>query len=116
MSEPFPRRQHIVCTDGFRMSVQAGDGLYSSPRKDGAFSYTDVEVGFPSEVEELLMPYAELLNQYNPETDEWDIPADPTESVYPYTPASVILAVIAKHGGMVSGELPPLKMTGGEEE
>ena len=116
MSEPFQRRQHIVCTDGFRMSVQAGDGLYSSPRKDNAFTYTDVEVGFPSEVEELLMPHIETLNEYNPDTDEWDIPADPTESVYPYTPASVILAVITKHGGMVSGELPPLKMTGGEEE
>lgn len=116
MSELFPHRQRIVCTDGFNMSVQAGDGLYSSPRKNGAFTYTSVEVGFPSEVEELLMPHAELINEYNPETDEWDIPADPTKSVYPYTPASVILAVITKHGGMVSGELPPLKMTGGEEE
>ena len=116
MSELFQRRQLVVCTDGFSMSVQAGDGLYSSPRRDGAFTYTDVEVGFPSEVEELLMPHIEQLSGYNPETDEWDIPADPTESVYPYTPASVILTVIAKHGGMVSGELPPLKITEGEEE
>jgi hypothetical protein len=31
----------------------------------------------------------------------------PTETVYPYVPVSLVTLVIAKHGGMVSGELPP---------
>jgi len=31
----------------------------------------------------------------------------PTETVYAYVPASLVTLVIAKHGGMVSGELPP---------
>jgi hypothetical protein len=30
----------------------------------------------------------------------------PTETVYPYVPAPVVTLVIAKHGGMVEGELP----------
>ncbi len=32
--------------------------------------------------------------------------APPTETVYGYVPRQVILNVIAKHGGMVEGELP----------
>ena len=32
---------------------------------------------------------------------------DPTESVYANVPASVVALVLAKHGGMVAGEVPP---------
>jgi hypothetical protein len=28
-------------------------------------------------------------------------------TVYPFVPAQLVALVIAKHGGMVSGELPP---------
>jgi len=38
---------HVVCKDGFKMSVQAGQSLYSEPR-DVADSYEEAEVGFPS--------------------------------------------------------------------
>lgn len=90
------RRERIMCADGFTMSVQAGPGLYSCPRAV-ADSYTEVEVGFPSGEEPLLLRFMEGTN--------------PTETVYPYVPAEIILAVINKHGGMIRGELPPLKAT-----
>jgi len=31
---------------------------------------------------------------------------DPTQSVYPFVPVSVVSLVLAKHGGMVGGEVP----------
>ena len=89
-------RKHVVCEDGFRMSVQASSGHYCEPRDDNAPVYTAVEVGFPSEAEPLLMQYI-----------DGDMSA-PTENVYGWVPAHVIHAVIAKHGGMVAGETPPL--------
>ena len=89
------RYEPIVCKDGFEMSVQAGGGMYSHPRYD-ATSYTEVEIGFPNKEEPLLAAYAED-------------PERPTGTVYPYVPAKLVLEVIEKHGGMVSGELPPFE-------
>jgi len=82
----------IVCADGFRMSVQANQTAYCQPRDDLG-PYTEAEVGFPSRAESLLMQWAED-------------PQDPTGTVYAYVPRQVVLNVIAKHGGMVDGELP----------
>ena len=95
----------ITCVDGFNFSAQVSDCHYCTPRKNGAEAYTEVEVGFPSEEDKLLLPYAEP--SWDSETDELYVNA--TRTVYPYTPASVVVAVIKKHGGIVSGELPPLK-------
>jgi len=85
--------EKVICADGFSMSVQANENAYCSPRMNGATLYVEVEVGFPTEREELIMPWAES-------------PARPTDTVYAYVPASVVTNVIAKHGGMVSGEVP----------
>jgi len=94
----------IECEDGFSMSVQAKPGTwcrpggmdrYSSEFEPQPEAYTHVEVGFPSALEELLLPYAEDENY-------------PTDTIYMYVPAHLILTVISKHGGMVGGELPPL--------
>lgn len=41
-------RPQIVCRDGVRLSVQASDGHYSSPRINGFSNYESVEVGYPS--------------------------------------------------------------------
>jgi len=84
----------VKCADGFSMSVQARSGSYCTPRVDGAERYTAVEVGYPSRVEPLLMPFCED-------------PDEPTETVYGYVPSHVVTTVIAKHGGMVEGEVPP---------
>ncbi len=94
------RNEVIKCKDGFSMSVQHGEGLYCTPRIDGAKAYVEVEVGFPSEKVPLLMPYQEILV-----VDE--IENDPTESVYPYVPSSLIPLICMQHGGIVSGDLPP---------
>ena len=77
----------VVCNDGFTMSVQVGRGLYCSPRIDESDYYHEVEVDYPSEREELLMPYVE---------DE----TIPTNTVYGYVPIEVVNEVIRKHGGI----------------
>jgi len=87
----------IVCKDGFKMSVQASEYTYCTPRIDNAQRYEAVEVGFPSRHEELLMPFI----------DGYADMASSTNSVYGYVPAQVIVDVVAKHGGIVEGELPP---------
>ena len=83
----------VVCSDGFSMSVQANSFAYCEPRHGDAKVYTHVEVGYPTQPEELLMEYAE--DQSNP-----------TETVYAYVPVALVYAVIVKHGGMISGTLP----------
>lgn len=97
-------RPHIYCEDGFEMSVQAGDGLYSAPRENlESGEYTACEVGFPNRKEELLMPYAE-----DPKT--------PTESVYGYVPVEVIERIIEKHGGWFDSRIPFAQGGGRDEE
>jgi hypothetical protein len=86
--------KQVVCKDGFKMSVQASRISYCSPMTDYCDKYTEVEVGFPSAKESLLMPYAENTE-------------DPTNTVYPYVPVSIVSLVLVKHGGIVSGYVPP---------
>ena len=99
------RNKMVVCASGFKMSVQAHNGAYCSPRIDNAEKYTHVEIGFPSQKEELLMEWCEEVN-------------NPTETVYGYVPVHVVNTVLAKHGGIVEGEVPrgvapiPAKFTG----
>ena len=79
---PVPR---IKCVDGFSLSVQVGEGIYSTPRDyDGP--WTEVVVGYPSEREEALMPYVES-------------PDRPTDTVYGYVPIEIVVDVINRHGG-----------------
>ena len=77
---------HVVCNDGFEMSVQAGQSLYSEPR-DVVDSYEEAEVGFPSTEESLLTSYAEDGEAL-------------CDTVYGYVPCSIIDEVIEKHGGI----------------
>jgi len=77
--------QPVKCHDGFMMSVQASSTHYCMPRSDVG-PWTRVEVGYPSQIEPLLWPWAEL-------------PGDWTDTVYPHVPVEVVLAVIELHGG-----------------
>ena len=88
------RLPHIVCADGFSMSVQVGYSLYSTPKKV-AKRYSAVEIGFPSEPEELIKEWAEFL----PFSEEDEEP-DYTDTVYPYVPVKVVDKVLKKHGGI----------------
>lgn len=78
--------KRITCNDGFEMSVQASEYTYCTPRTSVG-PWHQVEVGFPSDREESLMPYAE-------DTDR------PTETVYGYVPVDVVDAIIESHGGI----------------
>ena len=83
------RLPHIVCTDGFTMSVQVGYRLYSEPKKV-AKRYSKVEIGYPSERESLLEEYVESFY----------VTPDFTDSIYPYVPVKVVDKVLKKHGGI----------------
>ena len=85
--------EKVVCADGFTMSVQAHAGAYCIPKMTGAPVYREVEVGYPNRREILLIPYAEDADAL-------------TETVYGWVPVQVVTDVLAKHGGMVSGEVP----------
>ena len=85
---------HVICKDGFKMSVQAGQSLYSKPR-DVADSYEEAEVGYPSAEEKLLTSYAE-------DSDS------PCGTVYGYVPCSIIDEVIEKHGGIDESKIEAL--------
>ena len=84
------RLPHIVCEDGFTMSVQVGYSLYSTPKKV-AKRYSAVEVGFPSNHEPLIEEYAENFFEEEPNY---------TDTVYPYVPVAVVDKVLKKHGGI----------------
>lgn len=87
-------RPYAIMADGFGISIQASSGHYCKPRIDSngkRISYTHVELGFPSEEDELINDYAEDDNY--------------TETVYGYVPVEVVDKLIEKHGGIVSCRL-----------
>ena len=93
----YKRNKMVVCADGFSISIQAGDGSYCLPRLDGARKYSELELGFPNRPCPFIFKWAENQEDY-------------TESIYPYVPAKVVDAMIKGHGGIVSGECPPLDL------
>ena len=92
-----PIRPQIRCYDNFRMSVQASRAHGCTPRDDRG-PYSAVEVGYPSELEELLMPYAEA--------DGIQV-VGMRPTLYVNVPAAVVQAVVEAHGGIAIGHLPP---------
>ena len=88
------RLPQIVCSDGFKMSVQVGFSLYSTPKKV-AKRYSAVEIGFPSEHEPLIEEYAETSYK-----DDGEDVTDYTDTVYPYVPVKIVDKVLKKHGGI----------------
>ena len=87
--------ERVVCEDGFSFSCQANEGAYCSPRENFATWYEEVEVGFPSDSDSVIDEYIEGMPD-----------ARPDNSVYPYVPSKVVYVLIAKHGGIKSGQVP----------
>lgn len=54
--------KHIECNDGFVISVQASDVHCCEPRRIKAWPYSEVELGFPSE----LWTSLSLIMRINP--------------------------------------------------
>ena len=85
-------KPRIYCNDGFSVSCQAHFGSYCDSRKwETMEDIIDMELGFPSQVDDLLIPYADL---------PYDKQTDLTDTVYPSTPIDVIVSLINKHGGI----------------
>ncbi len=82
----FLLRPHIICNDGFKVSVQASR-FHNCMPKGNHNHYTYVEVGFPTEIEPELLEYAEN-------------PTVPTDTVYAYVPICIMQSIIEKHGGI----------------
>ena len=106
-------RPRIVCQDGYSVSVQASEYTYCMPRltqfqnedgwhaingayytssdmprifrSDNYIPYESVELGYPSEPDELINEYAE--------SEEY------TSTVYSYVPVDIVEKLIEKHGG-----------------
>tara|TARA_R110000824_G_scaffold11883_1_gene52234 strand:+ start:3936 stop:4253 length:318 start_codon:yes stop_codon:yes gene_type:complete len=89
----YKKNERIECADGFSMSVQASKHNYCTPRIDDATVYTEVEIGFPNAYESLLAAYADDKEDY-------------VGTVYGWVPLNVVTLVCAKHGGVMSGEMP----------
>ena len=106
-------RPRIACNDGFSVSVQASEFSYCHPsytqwqnedgwqvingeyylssktprsfETDHYIPYESVELGYPSEEDELINEYAE--------GDDY------TNTVYGYVPVDIVEKLIEKHGG-----------------
>jgi hypothetical protein len=87
-------RPRAMCADGWSVSIQGNtDGHYCRPRDthyDGV--PWEVELGYPSEAEELLLNYAEDKERL-------------TDTVYAYVPIDVLEDVVAKHGGIIGEDI-----------
>jgi hypothetical protein len=81
-----PAAPRIKCKDGFSLSVQASKHTYCSPRENYPELWLSVEVGFPSDVPELIIAYAE---------DGGNL----TNTVYGYVPTELVEQLIELHGG-----------------
>jgi hypothetical protein len=84
-------RAHIICKDGFVVSIQASEHHYCSP-KNNYGPYEAFELGYPSEHEDLLDNHSEIPGKH--------------DGVFPYVPVNVVEAVINKHGGITSCKIP----------
>lgn len=79
----------LLLNDNTELSIQAGRGLYSSPRETMTHygEYTHFEIGFLSRTIPEIMEYAEDSE-------------NPTTTVYGYVPKEVIEEFINKAGGV----------------
>ena len=78
----------VTCADGFRVSVQASEYHYCTPRETTS-RYSSVEVGFPSERPEPWDKWSEYAEAVE----------SPTDTVYGCVPAALVRDLIASHGG-----------------
>jgi hypothetical protein len=91
-------RRQCELGDGTWVSVQANEFVYCVPRTDNAESYRAVEAWF-----------------YRKDKRFGTGRRDLTKEPLAYLPATKLMEMIESHGGLVSGELPPLNL-GNEEE
>lgn len=92
-----PRAQFA---DGFNVSIQCSKihyCAYHDGHHGDIHELISVELGFPSEIEEMILEYAEDKD-------------DPCESVYGYVPIEIMEEVCKKHGGIIENQFKHLKL------
>lgn len=95
LRNPHQVRLPVICKDGFTVSIQGGTEFhYCSPRMH-CCEFESVELGFPSQYDELIEEYAEDDNY--------------TGTVYGYVPIEVVEKLIEKHGGIVDVKTSHIK-------
>lgn len=73
------------CPDGYTVSIQASKYHYCSPKQNNQAEYYAVELGFPNQIEEELLTFAEE-------------PEDPLDTVYGFVPMAIVCKILTKHG------------------
>ena len=86
-------RTPLLCTDGTIISVQASSTHYCSPKSDAAYAYSAVEV---------------LIDKPN-DPEGYNSP----DKVQSWVSADALMILIANHGGIIGGQLPPLDFGNG---
>jgi len=79
-------RPRVYCKDGFSVSMQAGEGIYCQPRRDGDLCYYMVELGYPS------APMPEIEDRAE---DKGTL-----ETVWGYVPVADVQKILDSHGGI----------------
>ena len=93
--------EHIVCMDGFTLSVQAGEGLYCEPKESPYDKEGRWKKDFGYKSVEIMLQWG---HKNEPLFDEYIFSHDdPLE----YVPVELLAKVIKKHGGVIQGGIPP---------
>lgn len=87
----------VVCRDGYSFSCEANKWAHCNPRELGVYPYSSVELGFPSDQDELIDIYAEDKDP------GFDCVTGDVDAVYPYVPVQTVIKLIKKHGGFKDG-------------
>ena len=85
----------VTCADGFAISIHVGSYSFCEPRSNNAKAYQSLELAFPNRPCTFIKDYAGFSRDYS-------------LTVYGYVPARVVRKMLDAHGGIVSGECPPL--------
>ena len=105
--------EHIVCMDGFTLSVQAGEGSYCEPKESPYdeksrwkkdFGYKTVEIQMQGGTESLFDDYiSKGCHNCGSDAQGYDEYKDPLG----FVPVELLAKVIEKHGGVIQGSIPP---------
>lgn len=82
-------RPRALCRDGFSISIQGGTSFHYCRPRTLCRIFESVELGFPNQVEDLIMRYID------------DPESNPLKDVYGFVPIEVVDEMITKHGGIV---------------
>ena len=92
--------ERIVCRDGYGFYCQANESVHCNPRKSNAFPYSSVELGYPTEKDNLINTYGKLQADCDVIMSGGE---KRIECIYPYVPVKTVIKLIKKHGGFKDG-------------